>query len=528
MKTLYTEQQNHHKILTKALKTHRAALDSSQTGCGKTVIAVEVARELGLKPLVVCPKIVLSSWKATLEEQGVEYLGILNYEKLRTGKTGFGKFVNKQFKWELPENSLVIWDEVHRCQGQSSQNAKMLIAAKPMYNLMLSASAAEDPTEMRALGYVLELHKLRDFYKWARMNGCSFNPWGGLVFGKTKKDALVKLRGHIYPEKGSRLTRGDLREHFANSQVITEPLDMGDDGEIQKLYDEMELEIAELKIAMSGDKDSGSELTKGLRMRQKIELLKVPTIVELTEDLTAEGQSVAIFVNFRQTLDALKERLPESATIWGGQSHAERQDSIEAFQSNRVRVVLCITSAGGLGVSLHDTTGDHPRTALISPGYDAKELLQALGRVDRAGAKSDSVQRVLFAANSIEERVAASVSDKLKNLEKLHAADLFSLNEMANPVSNHDTQQPKQSTMSTPEAGAAHHKYSPSRLSSFEKCPSFWPREGTNPIAERGTRIHEALETGDDSKLQSDEERYLAEVCQSFVSEFLAERGWEV
>lgn len=530
MKTLYAEQVVHAKRLADSLITHRAALDSSQTGCGKTLIAVETARALGKTPLVVCPKIVIPSWKATFEEQQLTPIGIINYEKLRTGRSGWGKFEKKQFEWNLPEDTLVIWDEVHRCQGQLSQNAKMLIAAKGMYNLCLSASAAEDPTEMRALGHILGLHNLKGFYRWAQQNGCSFNPWGGLQFGKTKAAALVKLRSEIYPAKGSRLTRTDMKSHFSNSQIITEPLDMGDNGQIQKLYEEMDAEIAELQVAMKGDKTGGGELTKMLRTRQAIELLKIPAILELTSDLLAEGQSVAIFVNFRGTLEALTSRLKDCVTIWGGQSAQERQDAIDAFQTNQARVICCILSAGGLGVSLHDTTGDAPRTALISPGYDAKELLQALGRIDRAGAKTDSTQRILFAANSLEESVEASVRGKLKNLENLHAADLTGLKNDVGYATHHnaDTQKAQPMPDTNQCAADGHHKYSPSRLSSFEKCPGFWPREGSNPIAERGTRIHKAIETGSDAELQSDEERFLAESCRVFVADLLATKNWKL
>jgi superfamily II DNA or RNA helicase len=530
LKTLYAEQVVHAKRLAQSLLKHRAALDSSQTGCGKTLIAVETARALGKIPLVVCPKIVIPSWKSTLEEQGVENKGVINYEKLRTGRSGYGKFEKKQFVWTIPEDSLVIWDEVHRCQGQSSQNAKMLIAAKSMYNLCLSASAAEDPTEMRALGHILGLHNLKDFYRWAQKNGCSFNPWGGLQFGKTKGAALIKLRSEIYPEKGSRLTRTDMKSHFSKSQIITEPLDMGDDGKIQKLYEEMDAEIAELQVAMKGDKTGGGELTKQLRTRQAIELLKVPAILELTSDLLAEGQSVAIFVNFRGTLEALGSRLPDCAKIWGGQTATERQDAINSFQTNQSRVICSILSAGGLGVSLHDTTGDAPRTALISPGYDAKELLQALGRIDRAGAKSNSTQRILFAANSLEEAVEKSCRSKLKNLENLHSADLTTEEKTVGYCLQHNKNIKKTQPMPDKEQGAepAHHKYSPSQLSSFEKCPGFSPRSGTNPIAERGTRIHKAIETGSDAELQSDEERFLAEACRGFVSDLLATKNWDI
>lgn len=76
--------------MEKILRKHGSVLNSSDTGTGKTLMSVELSRRLGLAPLVVCPKAVIPSWQRTFDEQGVEYLGVINYESLRTGNTFFG------------------------------------------------------------------------------------------------------------------------------------------------------------------------------------------------------------------------------------------------------------------------------------------------------------------------------------------------------------------------------------------------------------------------------------------------------
>ena len=53
------------------------------------------------------------------------------------------------------------------------------------------------------------------------------------------------------------------------------------------------------------------------------------------------------------------------------------------------------------------------------------------------------------------------------------------------------------------KADDGHHAYSPSKLGTYEKCARFEQDQGvTNDAAESGERQHEALETGDLSKLQ--------------------------
>ncbi len=77
-------------------------------------------------------------------------------------------------------------------------------------------------------------------------------------------------------------------------------------------------------------------------------------------------------------------------------------------------------AAGGTGISLHDTNGKRQRVSLICPTFSAKNHLQTLGRIHRNGAKSDAIQKILVAHDSIEEAVVKSINKKLKNLNILH------------------------------------------------------------------------------------------------------------
>jgi hypothetical protein len=94
------------------------------------------------------------------------------------------------------------------------------------------------------------------------------------------------------------------------------------------------------------------------------------------------------------------------------------------FQDDSHHIMLCQIQSGGVGVSLHDTHGKRPRSSLICPTYSAIDLKQALGRIHRAGAKSKAVQRIIFAADSIEETVMRRVKAKLKNIETLNDGDM--------------------------------------------------------------------------------------------------------
>ena len=520
MKSLYPVQVAHADKLEQALRQCRAALDASETGCGKTVVAVELANRLKLPTVVVCPKATIPAWRKELDQKGLKAT-VINYEKLKTGNTHLGRFMQRRWEWTFVTNSeaLIIWDEVQRCMSMSSQNSKMLVGSKKLYNLMLSATAAEDPTEMKALGYILGIHQIKDYWNWLRKHGCKPNPWGGMEFKGGPKE-LMKIHDQIFNNgKGSRLKVENMREHFGESQVITEPIDFGDEGEIQKLYAAMDEEITELNSQMQDDKNGAEGLVKQLRARQAVELLKIPYIVEAAEEALKEKRSVAVFVNFNASVDALAERLGTDCFIRGGQSDCERQNAIHQFQSGTRRVIICNIAAGGTGVSLHDEQGTHPRTALISPSFNAKELLQVMGRVHRAGGKSTSLQRILFAAGTIEEKIEESIRKKLKNLEIFNQGGLTSSTEEPN---KQDTQMHNIETKAEPDhQSRAHARYSPSSLTYREICPG-WENDNDpdrdTTAADEGTRCHEAMEKESTVGL-TEEQTLIVEMCLGYIND---------
>lgn len=420
--TLYPHQIEAAEHLEKTLQTFGSALDASDTGTGKTITALTVAQRLGLPVGVVCPKSVIPSWESWAGNLKVDPQFVLNYEQLRTGKTPWVARKGAVWTW-APGPRLLIWDEVHKCKGLSSQNSRMLIAAKQpgILNLMLSATAASNSLDFRALGYQLELHRLHDFWRWAFNHGVRRNRWNGFEF-KGNSTVLSKIHGQIFPARGYRARIKDLGDTFPENQIIAQSYRVESTATINKLYEEAAEALKDLKERRKDD-DKTVAMTKLLRARQESEIRKIPTMVELTEGLLEEGKQVAIFVNFSQSITALKEMLKTDCIIQGGQAAEVREQNRQDFQSGTAKIIICNLQAGGVGISLHDDAGLAPRVSLISPTFSAVDLKQTLGRIHRAGAKSKCVQIIMFAAGTVEEAVCGAVKDKLSNLDILNDND---------------------------------------------------------------------------------------------------------
>lgn len=438
MSQLFHYQIPSFRRLVNAIGLHRVALDASDTGTGKTPKSCAACKELGLRPAVVCPKNLIPVWMKTCRDWGLpDPVFVLNYEALRGGKTGFLVFVQqgrrKYAQWNVPAGTLLIFDEVHRCAGYATLNSKMLVATRrygiPV--LCLSATAAESPLKLWALGYVLGLHNGGDsFWKFATEHGCVRNRWDGVEFPvgvarpgsrraiqvENARHRLCSLHRNVFEgdgetPKGVRVRIADLGDAFPETLVTA---------------DAYEFRLRDLTANFTNSaNDNDNQLVVAMRERQALELLKAPGLAEMAQDGVEDGSSVIIFVNFTATLDALRKLIKGLPVIDGRTPIVERADILEKFGADEIRIVAANLAAAGEGLDgLQDLRGEYPRLTLISPGFNAVQLKQALGRVHRANSKSKSVQRIVFAAGTVEERACKAVRAKLANIALLNDGDL--------------------------------------------------------------------------------------------------------
>lgn len=407
------------------------AVDGSNTGSGKSYTSIAVCKEMNLIPLIITPKSVLGEWKYICKLFNVSPIGIINYEMLKNGnyyneegkkeETPFmeiGK--NGEFKWKFqnPEKILVIFDEAHKCKNKKSLNGKLLYSLKNITKiLLLSATLADKPDNFELYGYMLGFYdSMRKAKNW--MNGI-------LLEEQNSKEKNI-LHKKIFPSKGSKMTLEDIGDKFPQNQISAECYNLSkkDENEINK-----ECEIIIKEYENIKNKGNSTSLVKILRARQKIELIKVPIIIDLINKYLDLNRSVVVFVNFTDTLSTIKKELEKEnikySFIEGSQNTEQRKKNIDDFQSNINRVILCMVQAGGQSINLHDTNGKYPRISIISPSFSSIELKQALGRIYRTGTKSPVLQRLIFCSNTKEEAICENIRKKLKFMSILNDEDMI-------------------------------------------------------------------------------------------------------
>ena len=446
---LLEPQKIHSTKLLNSLHLNGFAFDASPTGTGKTYCASWIAKNYGSSVVVICPKSVQKNWFDTLKSFGIDNPIVMTFERLVRGNTDYytydmSVYLNRTNWWKslgitvnFPNNSLVILDEVHKCKGQKSLSGECLVAIKNAGHklLMLSASAATNVTEMKAFGYATLLHSGYGFYDFCKDNGVAFNRFGLGTWDANLqkcKEGMVRIHNTLFNTLGcaNRMNRKDFGNIFPDNQVIADGFDLGSNtAKLQSVYNEMEYEL--MNLDESSMEYSEHHFAIIMKARRQSEILKVPAMVSWIEDMYDEGVSPVVFINFRETLEAIEKRLDSAkysgkiAKIVGGQTQKQRDNEIEQFQFDTKRICLVMVAAGSASVSLHDLNGNYPRHTLINPSYSAINTLQALGRCHRANGKTPVVQRFFFANGvEIEEKMRKRVNLRLSNLDNLNDGDL--------------------------------------------------------------------------------------------------------
>ena len=224
---------------------------------------------------------------------------------------------------------------------------------------------------------------------------------------------MKRIRSSIFPARGVRIRADDLGKDFPTTLITAEVIEASG---ADKIYESLQKRLE--KVQEQTENYHKTVLTEVLGARRRVELLKVPSMVSLAKDAIEQDNSVAIFVCFNETVEALKEAL-KCPVITGDTPQNERNRIMKVFRADRIPAVVLNISAGGVGISLH---GARQRLSLISPSWSAIDLIQTIGRVRRAGG-SHSVQKILFANGSVEESVCARVRSKVGCIETLNDGD---------------------------------------------------------------------------------------------------------
>jgi len=486
-------QVEHLQHLIYCINKYNICLDASDTGTGKTYTNMALVKQLQFKPFIVCPKSVISAWQDVANQFNVQPLAIVNYETLRNGKYYENNkrvmcpYVTKEKKkreyaWNFPKKTLVIFDEAHKSKNMKTANNKMLLSLKSYLTSsvklsLLSASISDKRIAIKYIAYMLGL------YDTSGNDKTSYRQWVVALKNSARKEIdneflskstsipqsehkklmqkivdshlFSKIYSMIFPERGSRMRIKQIKKMYSNrfNSSLIHPqcfaMEQENVDAINTQYKRIQQAIQNIKNKTITETHP---LTVILRARQEIELLKIPAIINVAKSFLSTGYySIVIFVNFTKTIKILGKKLThiwknfgkvyfdflpmeinmkihsylaKPQFLYGDQTAEERQEIINAFQQGLSRLIIANISVGSVGLSLHDVTGVHPRVSIINTSFSAIDLLQTLGRTCRAGANSDSLQFIVYCDGTIENKICSNIQHKMCNISLLNDNDI--------------------------------------------------------------------------------------------------------
>ncbi len=227
-------QETHVNILLDVLKKHNIVCDLSNTGTGKTWTSLYICKKLKLKPLIICPKSVIPNWKNTTKLLGIKTIDIVNYDILKKAKQSYISLLKDKetYVWNLPQNSIIIFDEVHRCCSLDTQNNKLLLSIKEINvkALLLSATLISSEenvgTVYGILGIINHPKAYPNYIRYLKKQH----------EGRTVNDIHNSV---LFPEYGHAMLISELGDEFPMQNIILRTYDLPTDITVFKDDDEL-------------------------------------------------------------------------------------------------------------------------------------------------------------------------------------------------------------------------------------------------------------------------------------------------
>jgi SNF2 family DNA or RNA helicase len=332
--------------------------------------------------------------------------------------------------FNIPENTILIFDEVQNCKNKETKNANVLeytlshlrkirkSKQGPAKILILSATLTDKLEKIVYFGKVLGLfNTTEEYYAWISKEIQTNNK----KFKDEIERELFIVHNTLFPEYGSRM-------ESINLNLPTNKLFLVG----CKWKDPVNKSLLETINLYKHLESKTHGLGAIIRKRQYLELVKVPVFCKMISDNISKKKKLVVLVNFKDTVSFIAQYLKQHnityCVIEGGQGLKERQEYIDSFQNNEVDVILAIIQAGGVGLSLHDLQGKHPRVSLISITWSGQDTNQCFGRIARMGSKSVTEQYILFVLDSYEEYICKVMEDKLKILSGINNGNVNEFN----------------------------------------------------------------------------------------------------
>ena len=355
------------------------------------------------------------------------YFIITNIESLRykldTGATETDRYGKEQKVYTYPiteilselcyqnQIQMVAFDELHKCKNVSSEQGKQLLDIKAETMIGMSGTPLmNQPMDLyvvlKWLGY--ENHSFYSF----KNHYCEFGGYGDYeIVGYKNLDELQKKLDSIMLRRRKEDVLDLPEKIYIDEYVEMTPKQA-------QIYKEVTMDI---QANIDQIKAANNPLAEMIRLRQATgytgilsstitESAKLDRMEELVEDAVENGRQVVIFSNWTQITSVICDRLGKYSVgvITGDTKDEDRQALVNAFQENKLNVMVGTIGAMGTGITLTAGTVE----IFLDEPWNKANKEQAEDRCHRIGQNSNLTIYTLLTKGTIDERIHQIVERK--------------------------------------------------------------------------------------------------------------------
>lgn len=413
-------------------KTVKRMLINLPAGSGKTLVALNVAKENNCKRvLVVCPAFLKLNWqyelmkwypevwepciintvKDTTKLLGDRTFAIVGYSFFQTWKPKGNKSKDVKSTELISDKAwdLVICDESHYLRRWEANRCKEVILkvckGRDRLLFLTATPLVSSAADLHPTASIMQPGEWKRFWEF-QMRYCDrardvFVPGGWRYFGvnpKYKLELKERLKAFTYSAKKERVLA-----ELPPKRIIELPVHVGKCRKFESV-----------EAMLSRIIESGIEEETVKTERESIGKKKIKHVLELLETFEPD-EPVVIFAWHRSVVQELTTELSDAkekvAMILGGMNETNRMEKVIDFTEGRINKLVVSIAAGGLGLNLQRASIG----VFAELPYSHAEFMQASDRIHRIGSVKKVRIYKLIGVNSLDEHIN-------KIMESKHAA----------------------------------------------------------------------------------------------------------
>ena len=378
------------------MKARPYCILGAEMGLGKTLMVLDLCRELGLSLSVVCPAYLKENWKQEIEKftPGLE-VEIFSYASLKNVEKFNGDVVCADEAHYLKNLDAKRTQKFHTLIRTNKPKRMILASGSPVKNrvgeffslLQLCHYGGEYPQFSSYRNLYYKFCNRFSYERTFEVNGVPIVRFEGVRNNR-------ELAGLIKPIYLRQRVRDviDLPEKIHKNVIIKN----------KSKYDTQMEDLLK-------DFDEAAYMT----LKKSNAIAKVPYTIKLVEDTIASGEQVVVYSDHIDSIQQIADKFKVPA-ITGAMDSSKRMDVAKSFISGEIKVLAATIGSFSTGVTL--TVANH--MVFNDIPFVPTDIDQAEARIHRIGQKESCFYYRVY-LSEMDEKLTDMVMRKMRDVNKV-------------------------------------------------------------------------------------------------------------